>query len=274
MRRTSWLRVGRGEGVPLWPGPSEASSSPKDNKAVNQLQKDAFHARWKSLARGASVFPFKTSDANAKLSPIVTLPIATTSIVGGDKPRCTDVDLSVASAVGALHVHTRQWQPYSCTLDTDAAIDTDTFFDFTAAPFKILLVGDSTMSSYFKALKSALSPCTCRCCLLCMYMPAIDRSLSDCRHGTASERESARGRPALLRVCGFRAACGGALYVVSFQWKNPDFLLKNPDFLIRNPDFLLKNADFILQQPRWDRNLVPSAWASGAAPAEGDGGWR
>ena len=30
---------------------------------------------------------------------------------------------------------------------------------------------------------------------------------------------------------------------VSFQWKNPDFLLKNPDFLIRNLDFLLKNDD-------------------------------
>ena len=32
--------------------------------------------------------------------------------------------------------------------------------------------------------------------------------------------------------------------MVSFQWKNPDFLLKNPDFLFRNPDFLLKNVDF------------------------------
>ena len=32
---------------------------------------------------------------------------------------------------------------------------------------------------------------------------------------------------------------------VSFQWKNPDFLLKNPDLLIRNLDFLLKNVDFI-----------------------------
>ena len=29
---------------------------------------------------------------------------------------------------------------------------------------------------------------------------------------------------------------------VSFQWKNPDFLLKNPNFLIRNPDFLFKNG--------------------------------
>ena len=32
---------------------------------------------------------------------------------------------------------------------------------------------------------------------------------------------------------------------VSFQWKNPDFLLKNPDFLFRNPNFLLKNDEFI-----------------------------
>ena len=27
---------------------------------------------------------------------------------------------------------------------------------------------------------------------------------------------------------------------VSFQWKNPDFLLRNPDFLLRNVDFLIK----------------------------------
>ena len=33
---------------------------------------------------------------------------------------------------------------------------------------------------------------------------------------------------------------------VSFQWKNPDFLLKNPDLLIRNLDFLLKNVDYIM----------------------------
>ena len=36
---------------------------------------------------------------------------------------------------------------------------------------------------------------------------------------------------------------------VSFQWKDPDFLLKNPDFLFRNPDFLLKNVDFTIKQP-------------------------
>ena len=36
--------------------------------------------------------------------------------------------------------------------------------------------------------------------------------------------------------------------VVSFQWKNPDFLLKNPDFPLKNPDFLLKTVDFIIKQ--------------------------
>ena len=37
---------------------------------------------------------------------------------------------------------------------------------------------------------------------------------------------------------------------VSFQWKNPDFLLKNPDFLLKNVDFLLKNVDFIINSGR------------------------
>ena len=35
---------------------------------------------------------------------------------------------------------------------------------------------------------------------------------------------------------------------VSFQWKNPDFLIRNPDFLLKNPDFLLKNVDLIIKQ--------------------------
>ena len=39
----------------------------------------------------------------------------------------------------------------------------------------------------------------------------------------------------------------GAPLQVSFQWKNPDFLLKNPDFLMWNPDFLLENVDFIIK---------------------------
>ena len=34
---------------------------------------------------------------------------------------------------------------------------------------------------------------------------------------------------------------------VSFQRKNPDFLVKNPDFLVKNPDFLLKNLDFLVK---------------------------
>ena len=34
---------------------------------------------------------------------------------------------------------------------------------------------------------------------------------------------------------------------VSFQWKNPDFLLKHVDFLWKNPDFLLKHVDFLLK---------------------------
>ena len=32
------------------------------------------------------------------------------------------------------------------------------------------------------------------------------------------------------------------LLEVSFQWKNPDFLLKNPDFLLKNDAFVLKQA--------------------------------
>ena len=29
---------------------------------------------------------------------------------------------------------------------------------------------------------------------------------------------------------------------VSFQWKNPDFLLKNPDFLLKSVDFIMKQS--------------------------------
>ena len=36
---------------------------------------------------------------------------------------------------------------------------------------------------------------------------------------------------------------------VSFQRKNPDFLLKNPDFLLKNSDFLLRNPGFLLKNP-------------------------
>ena len=36
---------------------------------------------------------------------------------------------------------------------------------------------------------------------------------------------------------------------VSFQWKNPDFLLRNVDFLLRNVDFLIKTG----KRPDYDR---------------------
>ena len=34
---------------------------------------------------------------------------------------------------------------------------------------------------------------------------------------------------------------------VSFQWKNPDFLLQNPDLMFRDPDFRLKNVECIIK---------------------------
>ena len=36
--------------------------------------------------------------------------------------------------------------------------------------------------------------------------------------------------------------------MVSFQWKNPDFLFKNPDLPLKNVDFLSKNDDFVMKQ--------------------------
>ena len=30
------------------------------------------------------------------------------------------------------------------------------------------------------------------------------------------------------------------MFQVSFQWKNPGFLLKNPDFILKNPDYLIQ----------------------------------
>ena len=33
---------------------------------------------------------------------------------------------------------------------------------------------------------------------------------------------------------------------VSFQWKNPDFLLKNVNFLLKNVNFLLKYVNFVI----------------------------
>ena len=33
--------------------------------------------------------------------------------------------------------------------------------------------------------------------------------------------------------------------MVSFQFKNPDFVSKNPDFLLKNPDFIITQAGLL-----------------------------
>ena len=38
---------------------------------------------------------------------------------------------------------------------------------------------------------------------------------------------------------------------VSFQWKNPDFLLRNPDFLLKNVDLIIKQV----AQPTFGHSL-------------------
>ena len=65
-------------------------------------------------------------------------------------------------------------------------------------------------------------------------------------------RFKARSFVSTTRNCVFKMSNFAGLHVphpsseaVSFQWKNPDFLLKNPDFLMKNSDSLLKNVDFI-----------------------------
>ena len=40
-------------------------------------------------------------------------------------------------------------------------------------------------------------------------------------------------------ICGVMSTSGRAV-PVSFQWKNPDFLLRNPQFLLKIVDFTIK----------------------------------
>ena len=56
--------------------------------------------------------------------------------------------------------------------------------------------------------------------------------------------------------------------VVSFQWKNPDFLLQNPEFLFRNPDFLLKNVAFVIK----NTGRAGSRGEEGGRLGQGEGG--
>ena len=51
---------------------------------------------------------------------------------------------------------------------------------------------------------------------------------------------------------------------VSFQWKNPDYLLKNPDFLLNNPHFLLKTVNFMIKH-----TVVPVSYRVLLSPACG-----
>ena len=54
-------------------------------------------------------------------------------------------------------------------------------------------------------------------------------------------RENRLARVFLDAVC----LQDGGDWEVSFQWKNPDFLLKHPDFPLKNVDFIIKQADFV-----------------------------
>ena len=64
---------------------------------------------------------------------------------------------------------------------------------------------------------------------------------------TADEQEMAQAHwgafsvePVVAPPVGGAAAVAAELAAeVSFQWKNPDFLLKNPDFLLKNVDFVI-----------------------------------
>ena len=71
-------------------------------------------------------------------------------------------------------------------------------------------------------------------------MPVIDRSLSLSLSLSLIAGTQLTWMAAELAAEGFVQP---KMCEVSFQWKNPGFLLKNPDLLIRNLDFLLNNVD-------------------------------
>ena len=85
-----------------------------------------------------------------------------------------------------------------------------------------------------------------RYCLLCIYMPAIDRPLSDCRY--LSGKGVARQRKAIVdglkeSVVEFNDGVAGTVSAL----RNHEFLLKNDAFLLKSDAFLLKNVDFIIK---------------------------
>ena len=75
-----------------------------------------------------------------------------------------------------------------------------------------------------------------------IYMPSVDRSYL--LRGIYIRNKS-HNLPLILGLNHAYIFPGAGTYdgsLVSFQWKNPDFLLKHPDFLFRDPDFLLKKC--------------------------------
>ena len=67
LRRTSWQRVTRGTGVPLWPGPQSRPAA--EWRAEEKEQKAAFHAHWAAHAREIP-FAHSTGSRAAALAPL------------------------------------------------------------------------------------------------------------------------------------------------------------------------------------------------------------
>ena len=123
LRRTSWQRVTRGQGVPLWPGPQSRPAS--EWRAEEKEQKAAFHAHWAAHAREIP-FAHNAGSRAAALTPLRAQIGSPGGESGGGgahrKPptaqrrRCRVSELRSATAEGALHTTTRRWQPYTCEL--------------------------------------------------------------------------------------------------------------------------------------------------------------
>ena len=58
---------------------------------------------------------------------------------------------------------------------------------------------------------------------------------------------------------------------VSFQWKNPDFLVKNPDFLLKNVDFVMKQNNYSASDNISDHSFVAFASDKSGAFSSGMG---
>ena len=109
-------------------------------------------------------------------------------------------------------------------------------------------------------------PSTCRCCMLCIYMPAIDRSLSGCRYALNDAGYS--------KIQGTKPqSIGMALNGATFYWSSIDLLLilsrlihmywlwtDSPAGLlgwwVKMMNFVLKTRDFVSKR----RNCLNLKW--------------